>query len=351
MDGQVPADQTFAAFLKKKGTTFQNKLLGPVRARLWRTGKITLQQMLDFRGQPLSPDDLQQIVRKNRAAAQAAAAQVSVTPRPAEPVQVPDFKNSAEAERWFSENMLRKDNTGLGWINSYDRRGLKIVAEVTLEMRQRFNMQLPSYFGDPAKHPKFRFRSSRGALASVHMPSDSLLSKTTGLNKAPNQKQFERISKPSYKQWRQDKTMKAQYVPGQTFKRTEPVRVVDWFVSEAEDIGDQALIRAAKQAAEAGNEWTAGNATMVDWQDYVRKTFIHETGHRLHAQNLQEIDRILGGVGDQRKKFLWKRQTSEYAATNDKEWFAESFVHYIEGRHDRIYPPLLRWLKDHDRGS
>jgi SPP1 gp7 family putative phage head morphogenesis protein len=355
MDGQVPADQTFDKFLKKKGKTFQDKLLGPVRARLWRSGKITLQQMLDFRGQPLTPDELAALAKKKRVARRAAAAAVPVAPTPSKPTEpaavVPEFKNSAEAETWYSQNMLRKDNTGLGWIKSYDRQGLRIVAEVTYEMKQRFNMQLPSYFGDPAKHPKFRFRNSRGALASVHMPSDSLLTKTTGLNKAPNTKLFERYTSERYKNYRLKKTVRPTYTPGQVYKRQDPIPVVDWMKAEAEAIGDARLLKAVEQSIAAGNEFTAGDSILTGWQDLVRKSFIHETGHRVHAQNLQAIDAIFADTTmDARTRYLWKRQTSEYAATNAKEWFAESFVHYIEGRHDRVYPPLLKWLKAHDKG-
>ena len=40
MDGQVAADTTFSDFLRKKDTAFQDDLLGPTRAQLWRDGKI-----------------------------------------------------------------------------------------------------------------------------------------------------------------------------------------------------------------------------------------------------------------------------------------------------------------------
>lgn len=59
MDGQVPGDITFDKFLKGKSKTFQNELLGPGRARLWRSGKITLTQLVDFRGNPLTLDQLE----------------------------------------------------------------------------------------------------------------------------------------------------------------------------------------------------------------------------------------------------------------------------------------------------
>jgi len=62
MDGQVPADITFDAWLSGKSTTFQDKLLGPGRARLWRGNKISLTQLVDFRGQPLTLDQLENLL-------------------------------------------------------------------------------------------------------------------------------------------------------------------------------------------------------------------------------------------------------------------------------------------------
>lgn len=58
MDGQVPADITFGDWLEKKPKSFQDKLLGPGRARLWRGNKITLTQLVDFRGFPLTLEQL-----------------------------------------------------------------------------------------------------------------------------------------------------------------------------------------------------------------------------------------------------------------------------------------------------
>jgi hypothetical protein len=62
MNGQVPADITFDDFLIKKSETFQNKLLGAKRAQLWRDKKITLTQLVDFRGFPLTLEQLDQLV-------------------------------------------------------------------------------------------------------------------------------------------------------------------------------------------------------------------------------------------------------------------------------------------------
>ena len=62
MDGQVPADITFDEFLIKKSDTFQNKLLGTKRAQLWRNNQITLTQLVDFCGFPLTLEQLEQLV-------------------------------------------------------------------------------------------------------------------------------------------------------------------------------------------------------------------------------------------------------------------------------------------------
>jgi len=56
--GPVAADMTFDAFLKRKGDAFADDLLGPGRAQLWREKKITLTQLLDQNGRPLTLKEL-----------------------------------------------------------------------------------------------------------------------------------------------------------------------------------------------------------------------------------------------------------------------------------------------------
>jgi hypothetical protein len=59
-DGPVPEDTTFDEFLGRMGTEFQDETLGEGRAQLWRDDKITLQQLLDLRGNPLTLDELRE---------------------------------------------------------------------------------------------------------------------------------------------------------------------------------------------------------------------------------------------------------------------------------------------------
>lgn len=60
IDGQVAQDLSFSDFLKGKPTEFADEMLGKGRAQLWRDGKITLNQLLDQRGNPLTLAQLQQ---------------------------------------------------------------------------------------------------------------------------------------------------------------------------------------------------------------------------------------------------------------------------------------------------
>lgn len=56
--GPVSASITFAQWLDTKPQAYQDGLLGKGRARLWRDGKMSLQQLLDARGNPLTLEQL-----------------------------------------------------------------------------------------------------------------------------------------------------------------------------------------------------------------------------------------------------------------------------------------------------
>jgi len=53
-EGQIRADTTFEEFLGRRTEAQQDEQLGVGRAQLWRDGKLTLSQLLDLSGSPLS---------------------------------------------------------------------------------------------------------------------------------------------------------------------------------------------------------------------------------------------------------------------------------------------------------
>jgi hypothetical protein len=60
MDGPVAGDTTMAEFIDRKPASYLDDLLGPGRAQLYRDGKITLQQLLDQSGRPLTLKELRE---------------------------------------------------------------------------------------------------------------------------------------------------------------------------------------------------------------------------------------------------------------------------------------------------
>jgi len=58
-DGGTVAQESLSAWLTRKGPAFQDALLGPTRARMWREGTITGRGLIDAAtGKPLTLEEL-----------------------------------------------------------------------------------------------------------------------------------------------------------------------------------------------------------------------------------------------------------------------------------------------------
>ena len=62
-DGQVPADKTFPEWLQAQPIGEQNRVLGATKAKAWRAGKLTIEQMLGRDLQPLTLAELRDMDR------------------------------------------------------------------------------------------------------------------------------------------------------------------------------------------------------------------------------------------------------------------------------------------------
>lgn len=58
MDGPVSNQTTFGGFLRNQSAEFQDDYLGPQRAKLFRSGKLKIEQFTDDLGRPLTLDEL-----------------------------------------------------------------------------------------------------------------------------------------------------------------------------------------------------------------------------------------------------------------------------------------------------
>lgn len=66
-EGPIAADTSFDGFLKGKSQSYLDEKLGPGRAELFRAGKITLRDLVNGEGNPVSLEALQELARKRRA--------------------------------------------------------------------------------------------------------------------------------------------------------------------------------------------------------------------------------------------------------------------------------------------
>lgn len=65
-EGQISVDTTFEGFLRRKTKTYQNEMLGEGRADLWRASKITLRDLVNGNGRPVSLKQLKELVSKRK---------------------------------------------------------------------------------------------------------------------------------------------------------------------------------------------------------------------------------------------------------------------------------------------
>ena len=64
MDGQVSSETAYEDWLKSKSEAQQNATLGHGKAKMWRDGKITFNDMLDQTGREYTLDQLKQIYKE-----------------------------------------------------------------------------------------------------------------------------------------------------------------------------------------------------------------------------------------------------------------------------------------------
>jgi hypothetical protein len=59
MNGEAAGNATYSDWLKSRSEEMQNDILGKGKAEMWRAGKITVQDLLDQSGRPMTLKQLQ----------------------------------------------------------------------------------------------------------------------------------------------------------------------------------------------------------------------------------------------------------------------------------------------------
>lgn len=405
IDGQVAADLTFDDFLKGKPKAFADEMLGKGKAELWRDGKITLQQLLDQRGNPLTLQQLRNrygdaaptTARAVRSAATVASPRVNrpainrlineetvevVSRKQAQKLLSEQFSEAAKDARYGVEerivfrgiktNDLGRSTLSTGFSDDAMSMILAIKPELD-SLAERFNV------------PKLRaFKTSKATVGSMGdgvmtLHPDYLTgyaanvgtraASATSNNLSSNITRI-RLSLEGQRTRLEDIADELNKVARNTdqFKRLLLERsqlIVSYNRMAAELNSDIKKLRAFNRVNVEPSKWIPGNDPsarphgiqnyMSNGMDQARSLVYHEFAHHIHQTYGKTVSRnVTLPPIEKRLKDLWiaktqsskNRQASKYSTTNEKEWFAENFALYMMDKRQLVDLDLVELIEE-----
>jgi SPP1 gp7 family putative phage head morphogenesis protein len=279
MDGQVSAGLDFEDWLQGKTPVFQDELLGPARAKIWRDGKATISQMTDQNNRPLSLAELRAMVDADE------DVQRPPEPKPVRIPKPPKFKNIDQARDYMRDALQigvivtepppgTEETWGRAWKDKEaELAHVQIIAEAIQDMRERFPDMQSGTFGIMATQTD-RARGTHDGPTPVF-----------SLNQRP------------------------------------------WTAAERE----------------AAQRWAKENGRLYDTSDltsdraFMFSVVRHEIGHNL---SVPEIEAMARAVVASRGAAWIAQNVSEYGGTNFMELIAETFAAFTAPGYVRgTYPP------------
>ncbi|AGN30443.1 hypothetical protein SXAG_00162 [Synechococcus phage S-CBS4] len=398
MDGQVAADLTFDDFLRGKPASFADEMLGKGRAQLWRDGKITLSQLLDQRGNPLTLAQLTKGATKQKAAT--AAAKIKAVEPAGETVyynktlndeNVPrvtrkqlneQLKASAAAgaadDRYWPNPQFRsitaKDFGNSSFPTALSDSAASVVAAIQPELdalARAFNIpRLRGYKSTSKK--SVNGSMGDGVLTLNPRALNTYAQGIKGGDLAPTIKKLDDDIAKSFKELepKREATLSAKRKALELRSAGSPsakaafdeyfllaneynklVQGHNKLLDKRQKIIGEPVPKNAKWTREKPDEakpWSA-KQYYSNGVEQTRSLMFHEFAHHVHQTY-------------QTDKFLWRgraqppielelkklfRKTdkklipSQYGATNEFEWFAENFTLYFQGKKNLVAPELI----------
>lgn len=385
IDGQVAQDLSFSDFLKSKPAEFADEMLGKGRAQLWRDGKITLNQLLDQRGNPLTLAQLQQIASPTKAAKQEARL-AALAPKPPRQFYNADLNddnvpltnrkdmvrqlgasagNAASDNRYYPQPQFKGSSQKHFGSASFDTNltdeAASMLAAIQPEldaMADAFNIpKLRGYRSSSSK--KFNGAMGDGVLT---LSPASLNSYARNVNSGAVTKALsvkrERIATLSdelsdmrpevamLKQKAFDTRADADWLEYEKARSAYNAKVKQY--NKLIDEKDQFFRKVAPTS-----DWTPDSSAQKPWSaksyarsgvEEMRSLLYHEFAHHVH-QNYQAagwlrrqdgappVERLLKTIFSKIDK---KKVPSAYGETDPYEWFAENFALYMTGRKNLV---------------
>lgn len=405
MDGTVAGDLTFDQFLRGKPPEFADEMLGNGRAELWRSGKITLNQLLDQRGNPLTLAELRS--RYGGRTPSARNAVDAVAPPPAAVVNRPAVNpllNEAtvtlvtrkQAQKELSQQFaiaaqnadygieekivfrgikasdLGKSNLSTGFSDEAMSMILGIKPELD-ELADRFNIPKLRGFktskasigsmgdGVMTLHPDYfsGWAANVGARAGASSV-DSLTASITDLRRtlAGYGSSLEEINQQLAKVARN-----SQEFDDLWSKKAEIITAYNKLAGEVN--ANIKKLQMANRNAVKPSEWLPGNDPaqrphgveyyMDNGMDRARVVLYHEFAHHIHQtygksvsrlRDLPPLEKRLKQLWNNKTKAARDRQASKYSTTNEKEWFAENFALYMMGKRNLVDEDLIKLIEE-----
>lgn len=394
MDGQVSGGTKFDAFLTKKGTAFQDEMLGVGRAQLWREGKITLSQLLDPKsGNPLTLAQLKakyDVAPQSKPAAKATAKELamavynnrtksiavasvrentkSIEARLKEAAQDKRYAiESGTVYRGFKASQIGKSGLGTKTTNE----AASAINAMMVELDQ-----MATLFGVP-KLRAVKTTSGRFTIAS--MGDGALSINPSYFNKftnvlASNDESLARLKKELEDIEQQLAQTKEKAVSlrealaqasGAQYSalRQEYSKQLKAYDRMRNKYADKRLQLEAASKPKKFNPsvWKVGDVPgqrphnaysyFEDELDHARNTVYHEFAHHIHQMYGKTQSRLKAypPIEIELKEIFRKvdknKQASAYSTTNEKEWFAENFSLYMMDRADLVDPLAIELIE------
>lgn len=405
MDGYVAADLTFDAFLRSKPPEFADQMLGKGRAELWRSGKITLNQLLDQRGNPLTLAELRSQYGAAKAAPKLAA---SAAPEPPKRVvNAPAFNPEVNADtiKVMSRKEAQKILTAQFALGAADPayltesrivyRGLKQADVGKSNLSTAFSDEamsmlvalkpeldnLSTRFGLP------KLRGFKTSTASVGSMGDGIMTLNpqyftsyaanvgakTGASAIARLEEANDALRTTLRGYssrldaiNEQLRSVARASPEYSQLWLEKSAVIKEYNKLAAEVNKNSkILQLNRRNNVLPSSWKPGDDVekrpfgvehyMDNGVDRARSVLFHEFAHHLHQMYGKTTSRISDKPPiEKRLKQIWAykskperdRQASKYSTTDGFEWFAENFALYMMGKRDLVDPDAIKLIEE-----
>lgn len=230
----------------------------------------------------------------------------------------PQAKTVEEATMWSENNVAEKAL----FTRTSKAEGLNDINTAIMEVNERFNLGKFNYMGDPSKiNLKVSWKSNVVAMyaRTANSKSEYFLFKTLATDES---KVVDRMTKSD--------------------EFAANSRSIEELIQVLKDIEADPKVIEILEGRES-NLWTISHTP--------KEVAYHEMGHRVYYNLDDDADddnELLEAVSETKDKG-WPTVLGEYARTNKQEYFAEAFSAYMQGKDDLVAPPILDWLRRHDK--